>query len=204
MSNKIEIPTEYLGHKRDQYLTNEDACMLTACLWAKRSKDPSTQVGACFVNHKGRIISVGYNGTPNGWNDDEFPWDKGSDLPPEYTKYPYVIHAEKNGIYNYDGSSTDFIGSTLYVTLFPCSDCAKALVQRGIKKVIYLSDKYNNTSDNLIAKKILDTCGVEYIEYDKLNENNLHSLSLYTSDDLNNRCKLVKKYVPKEERKNEE
>ena len=113
MSNKIEIPTEYLGNKRDQYLTNEDACMLTACLWAKRSKDPSTQVGACFVNHKGRIISVGYNGTPNGWNDDEFPWDKGSDLPPEYTKYPYVIHAEKNGIYNYDGSSTDFIGSAI-------------------------------------------------------------------------------------------
>lgn len=192
MSNKIDIPTEYLGKKRERYLSNDDVCMLTAALWAKRSKDPSTQVGACFVNKKGRIISVGYNGTPNGWNDDEFPWGKESDQP-EYTKYPYVVHAEKNGIYNYDGSSTDFLGATLFVTLFPCSDCAKALVQRGIKKVVYLCDKYKDTPDNLIAKKILDTCEVEYIDYNTLNKNEIFSVNLYTEDDMNNRCIPVKK-----------
>lgn len=116
-----------------------EAFMGTAELIRQRSKDPSTQVGACIVSADNRILSVGYNGTPNGYEDDEFPWVSDSEDPVE-TKYPYVIHAERNAIANYAGSRREFQGGTLYVTHFPCNECAKEIVQSGIGEVVYLND----------------------------------------------------------------
>ena len=107
-----------------------------------------------------RIISTGYNGTPRGLGDDEFPWGTADD--PLYDKHNYVIHAEANAILNYRGTLKDMTGATIYVTLFPCHECAKTLVQAGIDEVVYLDDKYDGTEDNLISKNILQRCGVSY------------------------------------------
>ena len=119
-----------------------------AVLSAKRSKDRNTQVGACIVKDK-KIIGIGYNGFPNGINDDELSWDNEG----EYleTKYPYVVHAEQNAIFNSIG---DLKGSTIYVGLFPCNECAKAIIQNGIKEIVYLSDKYKDT-DSYIASRLM-------------------------------------------------
>lgn len=179
MSVNYEIPKEFLGGKREDnlYLSNDNVCMLTAMLWASRSKDPSTQVGACYVNENGRIISIGYNGTPNKWSDDEFPWDTKS-KDEENIKYPYVIHAEMNGISNYSGPVSDFKNSTIYVTLFPCANCAKLLIQMGIKRVVYLYDTRKDSKDNLCAKILFEKCGVECIDFKTLNKEGLSNINL--------------------------
>lgn len=119
-----------------------------------------SNLGACIVSNDNHILSIGYNGTPNGWKDSYFFWDReGNELE---TKYPYVCHAELNAISNYRGNKRDLEDSKLYVTLFPCEDCAKLVIQNGIKEVIYLSDKYKD-QDNFKASKILfDKCGVTY------------------------------------------
>ena len=123
-----------------------------------RSKDPSTQVGACIVSNDNRILSIGYNGAPNGYDDDKFPWDReGQNLE---TKYPYVCHAELNAILN--STIANLKGATLYVALFPCNECAKAIIQSGIKKVIYLSDKYETSDSTLASKKMLKEAGVQF------------------------------------------
>ena len=129
-----------------------------ALLSAKRSKDPNTQVGACIVNERNRIMSVGYNGFPFGCDDDEFPWERTGD---EYnTKYPYVCHAELNAILNCAGGS--LVGCTIYVALFPCNECAKAIIQSGIKKVVYISDKYADTPGVKASKRMFQNAGVEF------------------------------------------
>ena len=131
-----------------------------AMLSARRSKDPSTQVGACIVNNRNKIMSVGYNGFPLGCSDDCFPWDRSGD---EYeTKYPYVCHAELNAILNNGGSSLE--GCKIYVALFPCNECAKAIIQSGIKEVIYLSDKYADTVGVRASKRMFDAAGVRYTQ----------------------------------------
>ena len=150
-----------VGKKRKDYLCWDEFFMGIAELAAKRSKDPSTQVGCCIVDKENRILSIGYNGTPNGFPDDEFPWSREGKSINE-TKYPYVCHSELNAILNYRGSRKDLVNSKLYVTLFPCNECAKAIVQSGIKEIIYKEDKYNNTEENIAAKLILDTCNVKY------------------------------------------
>ena len=137
----------------DQYF------MGVALLSAKRSKDPNTQVGACLVNEDKRIIGIGYNGFPRGCSDDVFPWGK-SDPDPVNTKYAYVVHAEANAILN---SNSSLKGATLYVSLFPCNECAKLIIQTGVKKVIYMSDKYSGTPMNIASKKMLDAAGVECV-----------------------------------------
>ena len=132
-----------------------------AILSGERSKDPNTQVGACIVGADNRILSVGYNGFPNGCSDELFPWAReGSELE---TKYPFVAHSELNAILNYRGGSLD--GSKLYVSLFPCNECAKAIIQAGIKTVIYDSDKYEGTPMNIASKRMFDAAGVEYKQY---------------------------------------
>ena len=152
--------------KRENYITWDEYFMGIAMLAARRSKDPSTQVGACIVSQDNIIISTGYNGMPKGCSDDEFPWDRTG----EETKYPYVVHAELNAILNANGR--DLRGSRLYVALFPCNECAKAIIQSGIKEVIYLSDKYNGIPSNLASKRMLRAAGVNYIRmessHDKL------------------------------------
>ena len=131
-----------------------------AMLSARRSKDPSTQVGACIVNNRNKIMSVGYNGFPLGCSDDDFPWDRTGD---DYeTKYPYVCHAELNAILNNGGSSLE--GCKIYVALFPCNECAKAIIQSGIKEVIYLSDKYADTVGTRASKRMFDAAGVKYTQ----------------------------------------
>ena len=142
--------------KREDYITWDEYFMGIALLSAKRSKDPNTQVGACIVNDRHRIMSVGYNGFPFGCDDDEFPWERTGD---EYnTKYPYVCHAELNAILNCAGGS--LVDCTIYVALFPCNECAKAIIQSGIKKVVYISDKYADTPSVRASKRMLEKAGV--------------------------------------------
>ena len=146
--------------KRVDYLDWDTYFMAVAKLSAKRSKDPSTQVGACIVAADNRILSIGSNGAPNGFSDDEFPWERNGN--PLETKYLYVVHAERNAILNYRGHRKDFENAKIYVDLFPCNECAKEIIQSGIKEVIYLSDKYANTNETIASKKLFDACGVEY------------------------------------------
>ena len=144
--------------KRTDYINWDEYFMGIAMLAARRSKDPSTQVGACIVSPDNIIISTGYNGMPKGCSDDEFPWDREGQQ--DMTKYPYVVHAELNAILNANGR--DLRGSRIYVALFPCNECAKAIIQSGVKEVLYLSDKYKDTMLNLVSKKMLDAAGVKY------------------------------------------
>ena len=142
--------------KRTDYITWDEYFMGVAKLAARRSKDPSTQVGACIVSPENIIISTGYNGMPQGCSDDEFPWEREG----VETKYPYVVHAELNAILNANGR--DLRGSRVYVALFPCNECAKAIIQSGVKEVVYLSDKYCGTPENVASKRMLDAAGVTY------------------------------------------
>jgi len=139
--------------------------MAIAKLSAMRSKDPSTQVGACIVGDDNRILSIGYNGAPNGWEDKNFPWAREGE--PLETKYPYVVHAERNAILNYRGSRKDLEGARIYVDLFPCNECAKEIIQSGIKEVVYLSDKYAETDAVIASKRLFDECGVKYRQLEK-------------------------------------
>ena len=149
-----------LSKKRENYINWDEYFMAVAKLSAMRSKDPSTQVGACIVSNDNRILSIGYNGAPNGFDDDRFPWAReGENL---NTKYPYVCHAELNAILNYRGSKKDLENSKIYVDLFPCNECAKIIIQAGVKQVIYLSDKYKDTENNVASRKLFDECGVKY------------------------------------------
>ncbi len=142
--------------KREDYISWEEYFMGVALLAAQRSKDPNTQVGACIVSEDNIILSTGYNGFPCGCGDDCFPWERTG----EETKYPYVVHAELNAILNANGKSLR--GARVYVALFPCNECAKAIIQSGIREVIYLSDKYASTPSTLASKRMLDAAGVRY------------------------------------------
>ena len=145
--------------KRNDYISWDEYFMGIAMLAARRSKDPSTQVGACIVSPDNIIISTGYNGMPKGCSDDTFPWDRTGELEVE-TKYPYVVHAELNAILNANGRSLR--NSRIYVALFPCNECAKAIIQSGVKEVLYLSDKYRDSMNNIASRKMLDAAGVKY------------------------------------------
>lgn len=149
-----------INKQSKDYLSWDEYFMGVAKLSALRSKDPNTKVGACIVSEDNRILSIGYNGAPNGFEDKYFPWDReGSNLE---TKYFYVCHAEMNAILNFRGSKKDLENAKIYVDLFPCNECAKLIIQSGIKKVIYLSDKYNGTDANIASKTLFDTCNVTY------------------------------------------
>lgn len=143
--------------KRKDYLNWDEYFMGIALLSSYRSKDPNTQVGACIVNDKNRIMSVGYNGFPYGCDDDEFPWERSGDA--YDTKYPYVCHAELNAILNNRGANLE--GAKIYVALFPCNECAKAIIQSGIKEVVYLSDKYADTMATRASKRMFNAAGVK-------------------------------------------
>ena len=135
-----------------------------ALLSAERSKDPSTQVGACIVSENNKILSTGYNGMPIGCNDDEMPWEREADKPND-TKYPFVCHAELNAILN-SPSLIDNKNAKIYVALFPCNECAKAIIQSGIKEIIYACDKYAQTDAVIASKMMLDRAGVKYRKYE--------------------------------------
>ncbi len=145
--------------KRTDYISWDEYFMGISLLASMRSKDPNTQVGACIVSEDNIIISTGYNGFPKGCSDDLFPWER-EDAEINKTKYPFVVHAELNAILNSGGRSLK--GARIYVALFPCNECAKAIIQAGIKEVVYLSDKYAGTDSNVASKKMFDTAGVVY------------------------------------------
>ena len=146
--------------RRTDYIGWDEYFMEIAKLSARRSKDPTRQVGACIVSKDNRILSIGYNGAPNGFPDEDMPWGKeGENL---YTKFLYVCHAEMNAILNFRGSKKDFEEAKIYVDLFPCNECAKMIIQSGIKEVIYLSDRHNGRETNIASKMLFNTCGVKF------------------------------------------
>lgn len=152
--------------KRQDYISWDEYFMGIALLSTERSKDPSTSVGACIVSEDNKILSVGYNGMPMGCSDDDFPWEREGD---EFnTKYYYVCHAEMNAILNYTGSHMK--DAKLYVTLFPCNECTKAIIQKGIKEIIYRSDKYADTPAVKASKRMMDAAGVTYRLYQPINK----------------------------------
>ncbi len=143
--------------KKD-YISWDEYFMGVAVLSSKRSKDPSTTVGACIVNKKNRIVGIGYNGFPYGCEDSEYPWGRDqSDF--LNCKYPYVVHAEPNAILN---ATCPLDDCTIYVTLFPCNECAKLIIQSGIKEVVYMSDKYEGTNENIASKRMLKSANVKW------------------------------------------
>ncbi|AGR42317.1 deoxycytidylate deaminase [Spiroplasma diminutum] len=144
--------------KRDNYIDWDTYFLAMVQLNAMRSKDPTTQVGSVIVNDLKQVISTGYNGLPRGLNDDNYPWDRQGDL--KDTKYPYIVHAELNAILS---SKESVRGCEIYTSLFPCNECTKSIIQSGIKKIIYSSDKYIDTIENKIAKKMLDEAKIKYI-----------------------------------------
>lgn len=143
--------------KRKDYITWEEYFMGIAILSSMRSKDPSTQVGACIANAENKVVSIGYNGMPQGLEDDKMPWGHGDGLD---SKYLYVCHAEFNAILN--SQISNLKGTKIYVTLFPCNECAKAIIQTGIKEIIYLNDKYADSLETKASKRMLDMANVKY------------------------------------------
>lgn len=132
-----------------------------ASLSALRSKDPNTKVGACIVDEENKVVSIGYNGMPRQLDEDQLSWNKGEDLD---NKYLYVCHAEFNAILNTRNGSV-LKGCKLYVTLFPCNECAKAIIQSGIKTVVYAENKYDGTPSVEASKKLMNAAGVRYYQY---------------------------------------
>jgi dCMP deaminase len=151
--------------KRTDYISWDEYFMGVSLLAAQRSKDPNTQVGACIVSQDNKILSVGYNGMPAGCSDDEMPWERQGEM--LETKYPFVCHAELNAILN--RGTTSLKGARLYVSLFPCNECAKAIIQSGIRTVIYDSDKYALTPSNVASRRMFDAAGVRYYKYTRTN-----------------------------------
>lgn len=143
--------------KRKDYITWEEYFMGIAILSSMRSKDPSTQVGACIANAENKVVSIGYNGMPQGLEDDKMPWGHGEGLD---SKYLYVCHAEFNAILN--SQISNLKGTKIYVTLFPCNECAKAIIQTGIKEIVYLNDKYADSLETKASKRMLDMANVKY------------------------------------------
>lgn len=135
--------------------------MSVANLCGMRSKDPSTQVGACIVSQDNKILGTGYNGFPMGCSDEELTWSRNGEFLD--TKYAYVVHAELNAILN---STSSLRNAKIYVNLFPCNECAKAIIQSGIKEIVYVSDKYADLDSTIASKKMLDMAGISYRKLD--------------------------------------
>ena len=153
-----------MSTKRDDYISWDEYFMGVALLSGLRSKDPNTQVGCCIVSPDNKILSMGYNGLPRGCSDDDFPWTRDGEDPLE-TKYVYSTHSELTAILNYSGGSLE--GARMYVSLFPCNECAKAIIQAGIKTVVYDDDKYKDTPGVIASKRMMDAAGVRYYRYQR-------------------------------------
>ena len=148
--------------KREGYISWDDYFIGVAILASMRSKDPNTQVGCCIVGEDMTILSTGYNGFPKGCSDDVYPWERVGEH--NCTKYPFVVHAELNAILNASGKSLR--GATVYTTLFPCNECAKAIIQSGVARVVYLSDKYAGTDSTVASKRMMDSAGITYSRHE--------------------------------------
>ncbi len=170
---KSEINEEYLGEYRKDTLRQELVAMEIAFLVSKESKDPSTQVGACIVSSDGRIISTGFNHNPIEWNIDSFPWRNDvNKIGEENTKYPYIIHAELDAISKCNNLN-ELKDGTIYVTLFPCTQCAKTIASFKIKKVVYA--EYRDSLEATCSKRLLEKCGIEVVSYDEILKDNFEN-----------------------------
>ncbi len=152
-----------MSEKRADYINWDEYFMAVAKLAGMRSKDPNSQVGSCIVSQDNKILSLGYNGFPLGCSDDEYPWTR-EDEDPLKTKYLYVTHSELNAILNYRGGSLE--GSKMYVSMFPCNECAKAIIQSGIKTLIYEINKYPDSPAVLASMRMLESAGIEVKQYE--------------------------------------
>lgn len=167
---EAEINKEYLGSAKEDYLSKDLIAMKIACISAKESRDPSTQVGACILSKDNRVISTGFNHNPNNWDVSEFPWRNDvSTIGEENTKYPYIIHAELDAISKCSNPS-EIKDGTIYVTLFPCVHCAKVISSFGIKKVVYA--EYRESKEATCSKRLLEKSGIEVINFDEILKNN--------------------------------
>jgi dCMP deaminase len=151
--------------KRKDYLDWDETFVQLCNIIARRSKDPNTQTGACIVNNKNIVVGMGYNGFPRGCSDENLPWDREGEF--YDTKYPYVVHAEENAILN---SNAETEGARMYCGLFPCNECAKVIIQRGIKEVIYTDDKYHDNDAWRVSRRMFDLAGIKYRKYITQNE----------------------------------
>lgn len=168
------------GLQRKDYISWDQYFMGVAKLSAMRSKDPNTQVGACIASNDNRLLSTGYNGAPRGYEDENFPWSReGNKLE---TKYFYVVHAERNAILNFRGIGKELEDAKMYIDLFPCNECAKEIIQCGIKEVVYIHDKYSNTEEVIAAKILFDTCGVKYRNLSEENQIDLNIIMKLKKD----------------------
>ncbi|MBR2997568.1 MAG: cytidine deaminase [Bacilli bacterium] len=197
-NNNFEIPKNYLkeGRKKSECIDLNSSYMLIAMVSGLVSRDPSTQVGACIVDKNGNVISTGFNCPPKGWDVNNFMWDK---LPEEeFNKYTYITHAEMNGLANFVGTKNSLEGASVYVTFLPCPNCAKNLIQNGIKKVVYLADGDNNLGSTKATKYMFEKCGIECIPFSKDNLENLKKVALnLESTDARNYSSIHKKKVLK-------
>lgn len=160
MSDNYTIPKDYLGGERKDIIDDDIRYMSIALAASTKSEDPSTQVGACYVNKEGILMSVGFNTAL--WTKDKFPYRGDiANIGIENTKYPYIIHAEIMGVYNYRGKINDFEDSTLYVTLAPCENCTRFVAGLGVKKIVYLNERKYGTINT--PKVIMDNCNIKYI-----------------------------------------
>lgn len=162
-----------MSKKREDYLSWDEYFIGVAALTALRSKDPNTQVGCCIASADHRVLSVGYNGAPNGFSDDDFPWNREGEH--FETKYPYVCHSELNAILNFRGNMRELQGATIYVHYFPCVDCTKAIIQAGIKEVVYLHD-FDHESFGVEVKasiRMFEACGVTYRQFKPLDRKSI-------------------------------
>ena len=195
MKEQYMFMKEYLGKKREKILSKKEVNMMYALVAQTQSKDPSSQVGACFVNSDNEVLSLGYNHQPSTWNEDEFPWNGNvSEIGEENTKYPYIIHAEMDGILNYNGNKKDFLNSTLYVTLFPCVNCAKHAVEIGVKKIVYLNER-EETKDKIEAKRLLQACNVEIVSF-KEEVEDFKGLEIDVTKEEKKNIKILEKTIP--------
>ena len=150
-----------MSGKREDYITWDEYFMGVAKLAGMRSKAPHSQVGSVIVSPDNKILSIGYNGFPRGCSDDEYPWAREGDALD--TKYLYVTHSELNAILNYRGGNLE--GSKIYVSLFPCNECSKAIIQSGICEIIYDDDKYPDSESVIASKRMLSSAGVKFRRY---------------------------------------
>ena len=176
-----EIPKNYLGDKRENIVSSDAINMLHALVASLQSEDKSTQVGSCFVDSKGKLMSVGYNTAL--WDPDKFPYEGDLSIGRENTKYPYINHAEIMGVFNYKGHITDFEGATLYVTLKPCENCARFVAGLGVKRIVCLNERdYGGIATNDV---IIENCDIEYVRLKDISDITGVSLD-FTKDEKNN------------------
>ncbi len=184
----FDIDEEFLEHKRETATTIDEMYMLCALSAASNSLDPSTQVGACYVSETGKLISIGCNKVPPHWNIDRFPWGTKREYGLKNNKYTYIIHAEMDGVANSASAIKDFANSTLYVTLFPCTNCAKLIASLGVKRVVYLNSRMNE--DFECANILLSKSNVEVVDFKTLNNNLIQKFELDMNEDEKNNIKI--------------